>query len=312
MQLGMIGLGRMGMNMTIRLTRGGHKVIAFDASKQKLKSAQKEGAAAAQGIEQLVVMLRRPRAIWLMIPAGRPVDDTVDLLSGILAEGDVVIDGGNSFYKDDIRREELLGSRGIHYLDVGVSGGVWGLEEGYCIMAGGDKMVFSRIEPIFRTLAPKNGYLHCGPAGAGHFVKMIHNAIEYAMMAAYGEGFSLLHASPYAKGLNLADVAGLWKHGSVIRSWLLELAEQALRKDGDLSGIRGYVEDSGEGRWAVQEAVAMGVPVSVTALSLFDRFRSREEDPFSDRLIAALRNEFGGHAVVPAKKKTGGGRKSPS
>jgi 6-phosphogluconate dehydrogenase len=244
-----------------------------------------------------------------MVPAGKPVDDTIEQLAGMVREGDVIIDGGNSFYKDDIRHEQRLAPLGVHYMDVGVSGGIWGLKEGYCLMAGGDREIFRRIEPLLKTLAPKDGYLYCGPVGAGHFVKMVHNGIEYGLMAAYGEGFQVLHESQYAKGLNLADVAYLWNRGSVVRSWLLELAEDAFRKDRDLSGIRGYVEDSGEGRWTVQQAIEMGVPAPITALSLFARFRSREQESFSDKILAALRNEFGGHEVKAGPKKAGAKKK---
>jgi 6-phosphogluconate dehydrogenase len=302
MQIGMIGLGRMGMNMSVRLIRGGHRVVAHDSSGQRLREAKKAGAEAAATLQALVKGLSRPRIVWLMIPAGKPVDETIGRLSGMLDRGDIVIDGGNGYYRDDIRRYAELAGLGLHYLDMGVSGGIWGLENGYCMMAGGDRKIFRKVEPILKSLAPEKGYLYCGPAGAGHFVKMVHNAIEYGMMAAYGEGFDILHASPYAEGMDLAKVAGLWNRGSVIRSWLLELAERALERDHDLEGIRGYVEDSGEGRWTVQEAVSLGVSAPVTALSLFNRFRSREEDSFSDRIIAALRNEFGGHAVKSVKK----------
>lgn len=315
MQIGMIGLGRMGMNMSIRLLRGGHKVVAHDSSGQRLREAKKAGAVPAATLRGLVKGLSRPRIVWMMIPAGKPVDETIGCLAGMLDRGDIVIDGGNGYYRDDVRRHVELASHGLYYMDMGVSGGIWGLENGYCMMAGGDQKIFRKIEPILKSLAPEDGYLYCGPAGAGHFVKMVHNAIEYGMMAAYGEGFDLLHASPYADDLDLAKVAGLWNRGSVIRSWLLELAQRALEKDPVLRNIRGYVEDSGEGRWTVQEAVSLGVAAPVTAVSLFNRFRSREEDSFSDRIIAALRNEFGGHAVKPvekaaAKKKVARGKRS--
>ena len=304
MQIGMIGLGKMGMNMTKRLVGGGHSVAVFDMSKDKRNEAKKAKARPAPTLEGLADLLKPPRLVWLMVPAGRPVDDVIGELSGVLCAGDTIIDGGNSFYKDDIRHEQLLRKSGINYMDIGVSGGIWGLKEGYCLMAGGDKKIFKRIEPALRTLAPKDGYLYCGPVGSGHFVKMVHNGIEYAMMAAYGEGFQILHASKYSKGLNLADVAHLWNRGSVVRSWLLELVEDAFRKDADLSGIRGYVEDSGEGRWTVQQAVETGVPAPTIALSLFNRFRSREKESFSDKLLAALRNEFGGHAVKTEARGT--------
>ena len=308
MQIGMVGLGKMGMNMTKRLIGGGHKVVAYNKTADKIKEAAKAKAQPAYSLEELVSALKTPRVIWIMVPAGRPVDDTVERLAGMVRKDDVVIDGGNSFYKDDIRHEKRLAPLGIHYMDVGVSGGIWGLKEGYCLMAGGDRKIFKRVEPILRTLAPKSGYLHCGPVGAGHFVKMVHNGIEYGLMAAYGEGFQILHESDYSKSLNLAAVAHLWNQGSVVRSWLLELAENAFKNDADLSEISGYVEDSGEGRWTVQQAIEMGVPAPITALSLFNRFRSRQEESFSDRLLAALRNEFGGHAVkaeVPGPKGRG-------
>lgn len=305
MQIGMVGLGKMGMNMTKRLIKGGQSVVAYNKSVDKIEEAKKAKARPAYSLEELVKALKPPRVIWMMVPAGKPVDDTIDRLIGLLEPGDILIDGGNSFYKDDIRREQRLSQFDVHYMDVGVSGGIWGLKEGYCLMAGGDRDIFRRIEPFLKTLAPKDGYLYCGPVGAGHFVKMVHNGIEYGLMAAYGEGFHVLHESQYAKGLNLADVAHLWNQGSVVRSWLLELAEDAFRKDRDLSGIRGYVEDSGEGRWTVQQAIDMGVPAPITALSLFGRFRSREQESFSDKLLAALRNEFGGHAVKAEPQKTG-------
>jgi 6-phosphogluconate dehydrogenase len=303
MQIGMIGLGRMGMNMTRRLIRGGHGVVAYNKTAGKLQEAKKAKARPAVSLSALVGLLKRPRVVWMMVPAGKPVDEVIDRLAGLLEPGDILIDGGNSYYRDDLRRGERLSALGIHYMDVGVSGGIWGLKEGYCLMAGGERKIFKKVEPLLRTLAPKEGYLYCGPAGAGHFVKMIHNGIEYGMMAAYGEGFEILHASPYGKDLDLAGIAHLWNRGSVVRSWLLELAGAAFAKDPRLSEIRGYVEDSGEGRWTVQQAVDTGVPAPITALSLFNRFRSRETDSFSDRLLAALRNEFGGHAVRGRKGK---------
>ena len=302
MQIGMIGLGKMGMNMARRLLKGKHDVVAFNRSPDKVQMIKREGAKGAGSLDELVKMLTPPRTLWMMLPAGAPVDDAIDTLKGLLQKGDVIVDGGNSFFKDDLRREALLQPLGIRYIDAGVSGGIWGLKLGYCLMIGGDKKTHKRLEPAFKTLAPADGYLHCGPVGSGHFVKMVHNGIEYGMMSAYGEGFAMLKSSPYSEELNLAKVAHLWNRGSVVRSWLLELAEAAFRKDGDLSLIEGYVEDSGEGRWTVQQAVEVGVPVPVIALSLFQRFRSRETQSFSDKLLAALRNEFGGHAVVMKKK----------
>lgn len=303
MQIAMIGLGRMGMNMVRRLLKGNHQVIAYNRTPNKTDQIVKEGAIGAYSISELVEKLSPPRVVWLMLPAGPTIDDHLDQLKALLSDGDMVIDGGNTYYKDDIRRAEMLAEKGIQFLDAGVSGGIWGLEIGYCTMVGGAKENYEYLEPIFKTLAPEDGYLYCGATGAGHFVKMVHNGIEYGMMQAYGEGFHILEASPYAESLNYAEVAHLWNQGSVIRSWLLELAEAAFKKDGKLSDIRGYVEDSGEGRWTVQQAVETGVSAPVISLSLFRRFRSREEDSYSDKVIAALRREFGGHAVVSAKEK---------
>ena len=303
MQIGMIGLGRMGMNMTKRLLKEGHRVVAYNRSPDKIKEIVKEGAKGAYSPGELVKTLKPPRIIWLMIPSGKPVDENIDTLKGILEDGDIIVEGGNSFYKDDIRHSEQLKSLGINYMDVGVSGGIWGLGIGYCLMIGGDRKYYKHLEPVFKALAPKDGYLYCGPVGAGHFVKMVHNGIEYGMMSAYGEGFSLLNSSPYKKDLDFAKVAHLWNQGSVVRSWLLELAETAFKKDKDLSKIEGYVEDSGEGRWTVEQAIETAVPLNIITSSLFQRFRSREAGSFSDRLLAALRNEFGGHPVVKKGKK---------
>jgi len=297
MEIGMVGLGRMGMNMVLRILRGGHRVVAYNRSPQKVDEIVKKRAKGAYSLEELVSTLKPPRFIWLMLPAGKPVDDIVNSLKQLLTEGDTIIEGGNSFYKDDIRREQELKSSGIHYLDAGVSGGIWGLKAGYCLMIGGDRKVFRHIEPVFKTLAPKEGYLYCGPAGAGHFVKMVHNGIEYAMMSAYGEGFEILDNSQYAPHFDYHNIAHLWNRGSVVRSWLLELAERAFKKDKKLSAIKGYVDDSGEGRWTVHQAIETAVPAPVITCSLFQRFRSRRTDTFSDRLLAALRNEFGGHAL---------------
>lgn len=306
MQVGIIGLGRMGMNMALRLLRGGHRVVAWNRTPAKTKEIAKKGAKGAKTLEDFVSKLRKPRVVWIMLPAGKPVDDAIAALKPLLSPGDTIIEGGNSWYRDDIRRAAELKETGIKYLDAGVSGGIWGLKAGYCLMVGGERKVFRRCEPLFKTLAPKDGCLYCGPAGAGHFVKMVHNGIEYGMMSAYGEGFHILHASEYARELDLRKVAHLWNQGSVIRSWLLELAEAALAKDGRLSEVGAYVDDSGEGRWTVQQAVDTAVPAPVIAASLFQRFRSRDDDSFSDRMLAALRNEFGGHAVrgkKPVKRK---------
>ncbi|MFQ5585778.1 MAG: phosphogluconate dehydrogenase (NAD(+)-dependent, decarboxylating) [Thermodesulfobacteriota bacterium] len=298
MELAMVGLGRMGMNMARRLLRGGHEVIAYNRTPEKVRDAEKEGARPASSLEEAVKMLTPPRTVWLMLPAGSVVDHHIDELLGLMSEGDIIVDGGNSYYRDDIKRFERLREGGIHYVDVGVSGGVWGLKTGYCLMAGGEKEICERLTPLFTTLAPEEGYLYCGLSGAGHFVKMVHNGIEYGMMEAYGEGFEILRASPYGADLALKDVAHLWNRGSVIRSWLLELTEEAFKKDPALSSIKGYVEDSGEGRWTVQQAVETGVAAPVITLSLFQRFRSRMEETFNEKVLAAMRREFGGHAVM--------------
>jgi 6-phosphogluconate dehydrogenase len=291
----------MGMNMAKRLLQGGHEVVAYNRTPEKTEEIVKEGAIGSFSIAELVEKLTPPRAVWLMLPAGKPVDDHVEQLKDLLAPDDIVIDGGNTYYKDDLRRGDFLAEKKIKFVDVGVSGGIWGLKVGYCLMVGGDRQVYDYLEPTFKTLAPPEGYLYCGPTGGGHFVKMVHNGIEYGMMQAYGEGFAILQGSSYSEDLNYAEVAHLWNQGSVIRSWLLELLEAAFGKDERLTGIRGYVEDSGEGRWTVQQAVESGVAAPVIALSLFRRFSSREEDSFEDRVLAALRREFGGHTVVAAK-----------
>jgi 6-phosphogluconate dehydrogenase len=295
MELGIIGLGRMGANMAERLVLGGHRIVSYDRSPDAIQRVVDKGAVGAHSLADFIKQLGVPHAIWLMVPSGDPVDQTIEQLLPNLLKGDILIDGGNSNYKDSIRRAEKLKQLGIYFVDAGTSGGVWGLKVGYCMMVGGDKEVVERLEPIFKTLAPKDGYLHVGPNGAGHFVKMIHNGIEYGMLQAYGEGFELLKASPF--NLDLVKIAHLWNQGSVVRSWLLELAESAFSKDPELSSIRGHVEDSGEGRLTVHEAVEREVPASVLTLSLFARFASRQEDSFSAKVIAALRNEFGGHAV---------------
>ncbi len=305
MQVGMIGLGRMGMNMARRLLRGGHEVVVYNHTREKVLQMEKEGAVGTSSLEDMVQNLTAPRVLWTMIPAGRATDDMIETLSTLLSPGDIVVDGANSKFEDDIRRAEKLKPLSIHYVDAGVSGGIWGLKVGYCTMIGGDESDFKHIEPLLETLAPKDGYLYCGPTGAGHFVKMVHNGIEYAMMEAYGEGFEMLKVSPYGENLHMGRVAHLWNQGSVIRSWLLELLESAFEKDPELSSIKGYVEDSGEGRWTVQQAVEMGVSTPAIAISLFKRFQSRQEDVFSDKVLAALRNEFGGHAVVAEGESTG-------
>jgi 6-phosphogluconate dehydrogenase len=253
-------------------------------------------------VQQLCASLKRPRKVMLMVKAGPPVDDFIGQVIPYLEPGDIIIDGGNTYYKDDIRRAAQLKQVGIRYLDAGVSGGIWGLQIGYCLMIGGDPQTFDALEPVFKTLAPSEGYLHCGPTGAGHFVKMVHNGIEYAMMQAYGEGFEILAASEYGRAFEFAKISHLWNQGSVVRSWLLELAEEAFKRDDSLDDITGYVEDSGEGRWTVQQAIDTGVPAEAITLSLFRRFRSRQKDPFAERVLAALRREFGGHAVVTSDK----------
>jgi len=285
----------MGANMAERLLRDGHRVISYDRNPEAIQYVVDKGAVGAHSLADFVKQLNSPRAVWLMVPSGDPVDQTIEQLLPSLNKGDTIIDGGNSNYKDSMRRAAALKQQGFHFVDAGTSGGVWGLKVGYCMMVGGDKEVVERLEPIFKTLAPEDGYLHVGPSGAGHFVKMIHNGIEYGMMQAYGEGFELLHASSF--DLDLTKIAHLWNQGSVVRSWLLELCESAFAKDPHLSSIKDYVEDSGEGRWTVAEAIERSVPAPVLMLSLFARFASRQEDSFAAKVAAALRNEFGGHAV---------------
>ena len=295
MELGMIGLGRMGANMVRRLLEWKHRGVTYDRDPKQVAAIVAEGAVGAKDFEDVVRQLKTPRAIWSMVPTGEPTQQVVDQLGRLLKAGDTIVDGGNSFYQDSIRRAEQLKEKGIRFLDAGTSGGIWGLEIGYCLMVGGETAAFAQMEPVFQTLAPKEGYLHVGPSGAGHFVKMVHNGIEYGMLQAYAEGFALMNAAQFP--LDAAKISKLWNQGSVVRSWLLELAQRALDKNPKLSSIQGYVEDSGEGRWTVEEAVKLGVPVPVIAASLFQRFRSREKEDFGDKLIAALRNEFGGHAV---------------
>jgi 6-phosphogluconate dehydrogenase len=302
MQIAMVGLGRMGMNMGKRLLKGGHDVVAYNRTRKKTDDMVKEGAVGAYSIKTVVEQLSPPRVIWLMLPAGPAVDDHIDQFKDLLSPDDIIVDGGNTNYKDDIQRADLLAGEKIHFVDAGVSGGIWGLEKGYCLMIGGEKEIYEQLEPIFQTLAPEDGCLYCGPIGAGHFVKMVHNGIEYGMMQAYGEGFQIMEASQYSKFLDFSKIAHLWNQGSVVRSWLLELAEAAFKNDARLSDIRGYVDDSGEGRWTVQQAIDTGVSAPVIALSLMRRFRSKEKDSFSDKVVAALRREFGGHAVAASTK----------
>jgi 6-phosphogluconate dehydrogenase len=299
----MIGLGRMGMNMVRRLLQSGHEVVVYNRTPQKTEKIAREGATPAYALTEIAEKLTSPRVIWIMLPAGPAIDEHLLQLKEILTPGDIMIDGGNTYFKDDIRRAQFLAEKAIGFMDVGVSGGIWGLKVGYCLMIGGDKENYQILEPVFKSLAPRDGYLYCGPIGAGHFVKMVHNGIEYGMMQAYGEGFQILEASPYADVLNYAEVARLWNRGSVVRSWLLELAEAAFSRDGKLTDIQGVVEDSGEGRWTVNQAIETGVSAPVITLSLMNRFRSRDKDSFSDKVVAALRREFGGHAVVKSEKK---------
>jgi 6-phosphogluconate dehydrogenase len=324
MQIGMIGLGRMGANMARRLMRGGHECVVYDRHAETVDALAKEGATGASSLEDVVKKLKAPRAVWIMLPSGSPTEETVVALSKLLATGDDIIDGGNSFYKDDVRRSAMLKPSGIQYLDVGTSGGIWGLERGYCMMIGGDQTAAQRLDPIFATLAPgpgeipktpgrekskstaEQGYLYCGPSGAGHFVKMIHNGIEYGLMQAYAEGFDILMGANsknlpagLSYDLNLADIAELWRRGSVISSWLLDLTATALASDGKLEGYSGFVEDSGEGRWTISAALEEGVSAEVLSVALFTRFRSRLEHTFAEKILSAMRKGFGGHVEPP-------------
>ena len=298
----MIGLGRMGGNMTQRLLKGGHRVVAYDPDEGARRAAQNAGADGAASIAEVAAMLTAPRAVWVMVPAGDVTDATINELADALSAGDAIIDGGNSNYKQTIRRAAAVKARGIEMLDSGTSGGVWGLTEGYSLMVGGDADAFARLEPIFQTLAPSadSGYGRVGPSGAGHFVKMVHNGIEYGMMQAFAEGFELMEAKRDLE-LDLAQIAEIWRYGSVVRSWLLDLTAAALEESGDLAGIQAYVEDSGEGRWTVEESIELAVPIPVIAASLQARFRSRQSEPFGAKLLAAMRNQFGGHSVRRAE-----------
>ena len=324
MQIGMIGLGRMGGNMVRRLMKGGHSCVVYDRGADVVAAYAKEGATPAKSLEDLVSKLQKPRAVWIMVPAGGPTESTVQALASALEAGDTIIDGGNSFFKDDVRRSKEVGKKGIHYVDAGTSGGVWGVERGYCLMVGGPKEAVSRIEPILRTLAPgrgdipatpgrdgkstaEQGYLHCGPSGAGHFVKMVHNGIEYGLMQAYAEGFDIFKNATsqelpedYRYDLNLADIAELWRRGSVVSSWLLDLTSISLAQDPKLESYEGYVQDSGEGRWTIQAAIDEAVPAEVLSAALYARFRSRQQHTFAEKLLSAMRKQFGGH-VEPKK-----------
>ncbi|MDQ3962893.1 MAG: decarboxylating 6-phosphogluconate dehydrogenase [Actinomycetota bacterium] len=301
MQIAMVGLGKMGANMTRRLVEGGHNIVVFDIDPSAVKAAEGHGARGTSSLKELVAALDAPRAVWVMVPAGKITDDTIDELASLLELGDVIVDGGNSRYSDSAARAEVLGKQGIGFIDAGTSGGIWGLKEGYCLMIGAQPDDYSRLEPIFKTLAPPDGYERVGPPGSGHFTKMVHNGIEYALMQSYGEGFELLHDSEY--DIDIERVARVWQHGSVIRSWLLELATNALEGDPDLSDIAAYIEDSGEGRWTVETAIDRGVPVPMIATALFARFASRQDVSYAGKLVAALRKEFGGHSVRAADKE---------
>jgi 6-phosphogluconate dehydrogenase len=320
MQLGMVGLGKMGANMTRRLIRGGHQLVVSDLSTEAVKGLAGEGAVGSTSLQDLVQKLSAPRAVWIMVPAGGPTEQTVEKLAGYLSAGDTIIDGGNSYFKDDVRRAKGLEGKGIHYVDVGTSGGVWGIDRGYCMMIGGPKDTVQRLDPIFKTLAPgigdiprtpgreklggtsEEGYLHCGPSGAGHFVKMVHNGIEYGIMQAYAEGFDIFKNATSKElpedlrfDLNLPDIAEVWRRGSVISSWLLDLTSMALAENPTLAEYTGFVQDSGEGRWTIQAAIDEAVPVDVLSAALFVRFRSRQEHTFAEKMLSAMRQKFGGH-----------------
>jgi 6-phosphogluconate dehydrogenase len=298
MKLAMVGLGRMGGNMAQRLLKGGHEVVVYDVSEEARAALAGKGATPADTLAGVVAALAPPRVVWLMLPAGKVTADAVATLEATLSADDVIVDGGNSNYKDFIADAERLAAKGIHYVDAGTSGGIWGLTEGYCLMVGGDTAAVKVAEPAFLTLAPEGGYAHVGPPGAGHFVKMVHNGVEYGLMQAYAEGFELMKAADEF-GLDLHQIASIWRYGSVVRSWLLDLTERALAEDVTLAGIKGYVDDTGEGRWTVQEAVDRAVPLPVITASLYARFTSREPDAYQSKLLAAMRNQFGGHAIHP-------------
>jgi len=295
MKIGLIGLGKMGSNMVLRLLKDKHEIVVFDRSPDPVKNLEKQGAIGAASIQDLIKKLPTPKIIWVMVPSGDPTTQTIRDIAAQLTKGDIVIDGGNSYYKNTVMMAKELAPKGIHFIDSGTSGGIWGLAKGYCLMIGGEKEIFEKCEPIFKTLAPKDGFLHVGPNGAGHFVKMVHNGIEYGMLQAYGEGFEIMNASDY--NLDFAKISHLWNQGSVVRSWILELAEDAFGKSPKLKEIAPFVDDSGEGRWTVAEALERNVSAPVLTLSLLERLRSREKESFSAKVVAALRNEFGGHAI---------------
>jgi 6-phosphogluconate dehydrogenase len=328
MQLGMVGLGKMGANMVRRLMRGGHECIVTDLNPPSIAALEKEGAKGAASLAELAKKLNQPRAVWIMVPAGDPTEKTVEQLAQVLEAGDTIIDGGNSYFKDDVRRSKALGPKGIHYVDVGTSGGVWGLERGYCMMIGGPKEAFDRLDPIFKTLAPgvgdipktperksmdgtaEEGYIYCGKSGAGHFVKMVHNGIEYGLMQAYAEGFDIFKSanSPELPAemrydLNVADIAEVWRRGSVVASWLLDLTAMALAENPTLSNYTGFVQDSGEGRWTIMAAIEESVPADVLSAALYTRFRSRQEHTFAEKMLSAMRQKFGGHVEAAKSGK---------
>jgi 6-phosphogluconate dehydrogenase len=329
MQLGMVGLGRMGANMTRRLMRGGHTMVVSDLSPDAVKGLAGEGAVGSSSLDDLVNKLTAPRAAWIMVPSGDPTENTVQALLSTMQAGDTIIDGGNSYFKDDVRRSKLCAAKGVHYVDVGTSGGVWGLERGYCMMIGGPKEAVQRLDPIFKTLAPgrgdiprtpgfdkrggtaEDGYIHCGPSGSGHFVKMVHNGIEYGMMQAYAEGFDIFKNATSKElpediryDLNLPDIAEVWRRGSVVSSWLLDLTAMALAENPTLAEYSGFVQDSGEGRWTIQAAIEEAVPAEVLTAALYTRFRSRQDHTFAEKMLSAMRQKFGGHVEPKAPAKT--------
>jgi 6-phosphogluconate dehydrogenase len=295
MRIGFVGLGRMGANMVRRLVRDGHEVVAFNRTPERTREIMTEGAEGAFSLAELVRKLAAPRAVWVMVPAGDATEAMIDELMGLLEPGDTIIDGGNTNFHDDVRRHAKVAEKGLRYVDAGTSGGIWGLSVGYCLMVGGDRDAVEPLEPVFRTLAPTDGYAHVGGPGAGHYVKMVHNGIEYGLMQAYAEGFEIMHASDY--DLDLAQISGIWRYGSVVRSWLLDLLHDAVSRNPEFDGIKDWVADSGEGRWTVQEAIDRDVPAPIITLSLQARFRSRQDESYGGKVLAALRNEFGGHAV---------------
>lgn len=295
MEIGFVGLGKMGMNMVTRLRRGQHRVVVYDRATDLITQAEQQGCVGATSLADLASKLAAPRTVWIMVPSGAPTEDTIRQMAALLASGDTIVDGGNTRFHDDLRRHAELKAKGLHYVDAGTSGGVWGLVNGYCLMVGGDRAAVERLSPVLTTLAPPNGWAHVGGPGAGHYVKMVHNGIEYSMMQGYAEGFELMAKSGY--DLDLARIADLWMQGSVVRSWLLELAAAALKEDPKLDKLKGFVQDSGEGRWMIQEAIDKDVPVPTLTMALFTRFRSRQEQSFAEKMLAALRNAFGGHAV---------------